>query len=106
MSKKRKKIPARRPKRKPIKSVPKRCNGEPIGGIVERSLLGERMTAARVAAGLSASAVARLLDVSQPYVTRLETGVAPMSVRRLVQWAAACQVDPAELVQGLTPKAV
>ncbi|WP_414464647.1 helix-turn-helix domain-containing protein [Hyphomicrobium sp. DY-1] len=63
---------------------------------------GERLRAARLAAGLSQTAVAHHLDCTYQMVQRLEHGTAHLSAERAVLLANFLNVDLRQLL-GVTP---
>jgi len=62
--------------------------------------LGQRLRAARTAAGLSVTGLAERAGVSRRYVTQAEAGQANLSVLRLLDLARALGIAPAELLDG------
>lgn len=103
MKKSRKKIPRRKRKKRPIRPVSRDGRGSPIGSRVARSPLGERLTVSRLVAGLSLETLAGLMGTSPAYLSNIETGKVMPSIRRVVDYAAACKVDPGVILLGLKP---
>ena len=58
---------------------------------------GERVRAARLAAGLTQRAVAAAVGISQPAYWEYERGICVPSVDRVARLAAALQLDPGAL---------
>lgn len=65
--------------------------------------MGCRLAARRGELGLSQMTVAEVADVHFSYVSDVERGVRNMSTQNLLRLAAALEIDPAEIVQGLKP---
>jgi transcriptional regulator with XRE-family HTH domain len=68
---------------------------------------GERVRAARVAAGLTQRAVAAAVGVSQPAYWEYERGICVPSVGRVARLAAVLQLDPdalAALAEAARPR--
>ena len=62
--------------------------------------LGRRMAAAREAAGLSQGYIAARLGVTQPTVSRWESGDRTISIGHLTAYAALCQASLYEIMEG------
>jgi len=64
---------------------------------------GARVREHRQALGLSQEALGDVSGLHWTFVGQVERGRRNLSLHNLLKLAAALQVDPAELVQGLTP---
>jgi transcriptional regulator with XRE-family HTH domain len=64
---------------------------------------GERVRKRREARGLSQEALAAKSNVHWTFLGQVERGRRNLSLHNLLKIAAGLGVDPAELVQGLTP---
>ena len=63
-------------------------------------IIGSRLKAARKKKGFSQSDVAEILNVSVPYISKIETGRAVASLRRLSELADILSADIGELISG------
>ena len=63
-------------------------------------VIGSRLKAARKSKGLSQLNVAEILNVSVPYISKIETGRAVVSLKRLGELADILGADIGELVSG------
>ena len=60
--------------------------------------IGSAIREARISAGLSATALAKAAQVSQPYISQLESGVASPSIQTLYRIANALHLSPQDLL--------
>ena len=65
--------------------------------------LGQRVRARREALGLSQEAMAHQIGVHWTFLGQIERGRRNLNLHNLLKIARGLGVDPAELVQGLTP---
>lgn len=65
--------------------------------------LGERIKQRRTRLGLSQEALAARAGLHWTFVGQVERGRRNISLHNLLKLAAALDLDPAKLVQGLTP---
>jgi transcriptional regulator with XRE-family HTH domain len=68
---------------------------------ITREEFGERLKTAREATGYTQTEAAKLLGVSQPYLSDCERGVRLMSVLELVRAVNALGLDPGLLLIGI-----
>lgn len=61
--------------------------------------VGERVREAREEAGFSKSRFCLMADISRPYLDRIESGRANISLRMLVKLAACLEMEPFELIK-------
>ena len=64
--------------------------------------LGKRVRALRTARGLSQERLGELASIHRTYVGSLERGERNVALINIVRLAEALEVDPAELVKGMT----
>lgn len=85
------------------------CSGvtsnEPAGDQIERAI-GLAIKTARLAAGLSMTALAERSGLSQPYVSQLESGKASPSIATLYRIANSLGVTPQQLLPDETSNVV
>ena len=70
-----------------------------------RRVLGHRLRAVRIEAGLSQLELAARVGLQRATLGNIEAGRQGVVVDRLVELAEALQVSPRSLLQGLTPEA-
>ena len=68
-------------------------------------VLGSRVRDRRQELGLSQEALGDVSGLHWPFVGQVERGRRNLSFHNLLRLAQALQVDPADLVRGLTPPA-
>ena len=66
---------------------------------------GSRLRAVRTEAGLSQMALADLAGLHFTYVSSVERGERNVSLENIVRLAAALDINPSRLVEGLMPSA-
>lgn len=73
-----------------------------IDAEVDYKLIGERIRAERMKAGISQDKLAEKIDIATAYISRIERGLAIINLKRLAQIAKALEVPLSSLVSDTT----
>lgn len=80
--------------------MPSRSNKQPVSGAA--AVFGERVRARREALGLSQERLAENTRLHWSYIGRVERGQNNLTLQSILRVAEVLDIDPGELVTGLT----